>query len=951
MAEPGEGPPRGAEGSVAQKERLVVGQQPRGGQEGVVPPPQEEPHRTSLIFDDVLEPVYSEEAIKDLGLTNEQKEAVREKIGMLKNFRDVIRDGDKRGLLDAEKAFQSLVEAATQGKIDRAMAQDYMDALAKRALDAVRQRSWERMPEERRIAEEIRRITDRWERLEALKNTIDGLAPDLGPIDQSLLRLIAEDEEAAEMFVDRIISKPLASPDAHYELSWYASINLQAFFTEVSAVNRDRFLKYVDKKEATLRFHEMNRTIISESGNIDAFLGITRTVTPNHIQTVSSEDGVEMVRQLIELAYGRLYAKTNRVTGDNFEPEIMGWVTEQFKQLAKEGVVKSRFKDADGNSRSLEEWEINRAIAFGRNIHASFYRHSELISWSNVPEEFEGWLKSLPTETVVRVMGGLKWLTYRFRVGSVRGGPQLVSLLYDKIKEENYKTNLTKIGALDIRRDILPTGFFRAGGFDKGWRTFWDYLGSDAMRITIPDPEDFPEEVRDGVKKFLDEHNGVKEANLGGFLIRQEYAAQILASEKAKIAGVDLPEELRQYDSDKQKEMVEKVLLRLLGGWRSKNTDKTNHKDYAFNKDDFEYDGSQDQINLSLGVLISFGASSEFVKTILWHKVADFLPLRVAYFLSDEGVEVDSNTGKVKRKLGQVERNGGVKGILEKEKFRQFRGEGKSLFDSVFEGKLIKAQLLRIQAQKNTPNRRINLEKFYDQVGLTDLEKELVGELQNLGRQNARELAKMSFPHIAFLDDVAFQKANYITLGAEVFPRRMGGDFSAYYKTNEAFNGIASNLGQPWEEGIMKGLSGIVDNMSTPEGYLTAQDVALPILQSCLELGAQWVWTRWPVVKTVANFLGKPASHLQAIFGTNAPADDESELNLKAKAAAEKGIIRKEKMPGKEKSQLDELLGKVGGRWYNVLWREIRNALVLYFMLMSFEFAKKTSPGEKISNY
>lgn len=919
----GEGLPRGAEGPVTQKEH-PAGEQSRREQEGVAPPPQEEPRRASLIFNGVPEPAYySEKEIKDLGLTNEQVEAARERMGMLRNFREVIREADKRGLLDAEKAFQSLVEAAAQGKIDRAMVQEHMDALAKRALDAVRQRSWERMPEERRIAEQIKRITDRWERLEALKKTIDDLVPDLGPIDQSLLRVIAEDEEAAEVFVDKIISKPLASPDAHYELSWYASINLQAFFTEVSALNRDRFLRYVAKKEATLRFHEMNRTIISESGNIDAFLGITRTVTPGHIQTVSSEDGVEMVRQLIELAYGRLYAKTNRVTGDNFEPEIMGWVTEQFKQLAKEGIVKSSFKDANGNSRNLEDWEINRAIAFGRNIHASFYRHSELISWSNVPKEFEGWLKSLPTETVVRVMAGLKWLTYRFRVGNIRGGPELVALLYDKIKKASYKTKLRKIGALDIQKDILPVGFFRGGGFDKGWRTFWDYLDSDAMRITIPDPEDFPEEVREGVRKFIGEYG--KEANLGGFLIRQEYVAQILASQKAKIAGVELPEELRQSDSKKQKELVEKILLKLLGGWRSKDPGKTNHKDYEFNKDDFEYDESQDQINLSLGVLMSFGASSEFVKTVLWHKVADFLPLRVAYFLSDEG----------------------VKGILEQEKFRQFKGEGNSLFDSVFESKLIKAQLLRIQAQKETPSRRVNLEKFFDQAGLTDLEKELVGELQKLGRQNAQELATMSFPHIAFLDDVAFQKANYITLGAEVFPRRMGGDFSAYYKVNEAFNEIAKNLGQPWEEGILKALSSIVDNMSTPEGYPTAQDVALPILQSCLELGSQWVLTRIPFVKTVANFLGKPTSHLQRIFGTNAPADDESELNLKAKSAVERGIIRREKKPDEEKSQLDSLLEKVGGKWYHVLWREIRNALLLYFILMSFEFAKKTSPGEK----
>lgn len=882
----------------------------------------------AIIFDGIEYPTLTEKQRQSM--SEENIRAFEASSAALRSYIEAVRRADMAGFLDLQEAFQNINNAVARGEIDPVSTEPYFREIAEKGRELVRERFTERLSEDKQVAEVIGRLSDRWEKLKGLKDAIYNLPPDLRPIDQELLRLIAGDEEASEVFLDKIISKPFAAPEDRYELSWYASINLQGFLSEAYKIAPELHERYVHKKEAALRFHEMNRTIISESGNIDAFLGITRTVTPRHLQTATEEDGVEIVRQLIELAYGRLYAKTNRVTGDNFEPEIMGWVTGQFKQLAKDGVVKSRFTDADGNSRNLEGWEINRAIAFGRNIHASFYRHSELISWSNVPKEFEGWLKSLPTETVVRVLGGLKWLTYRFRVGNVRGGPELVALLYDKIKEKSYKTNLTKIGALDIQKDILPVGFFRAGGFDKGWRTINDYLDSDAMRITIPDPKDFPEEVRDGVKEFLDEHNGVKEANLGSFLMRQEYAAQKLASDKAEIAGVELPEELRKHDPKKQTEMVEKILLRLLG-WRSKDPKKTDHKNYKFNKDDFGYDESQDQINLSLGVLISFGASSEFVKTVLWHKVADFLPLRVAYFLSDDGTAAHPITG-----------TRGARRIIEQEKFRQFKGEGNSLFDSAFESKLIKAQLLRIQAQKETPNRKVNLENFYDQAGLTELEKELIGELQKLGRQNAKELAKMSFPHIAFLDDVAFQKANYITLGAEVFPRRMGGDFRAYYEVNNAFNGIASNLGQPWEEGILKGLSAIVDNMSTPEGIPTGQDVALPILQSYLELTKQWSLTKIPLVKTILNFMNKATSHTQRIFGPNAPSDDESELNLKARTAVEKGIIRREKKPEEEKSQLDELLEKVGGNWVNVLWRELRNALVIYFFLMALKFGEKT---------
>lgn len=814
-----------------------------------------------------------------------------------------------------------------------------------------------------RIIREIESVRERFGDYEARKrfkefvgslNVEDHISPDL-------LRIVARDEEVAERFLDAIISKPFTQPDVPYSQSFgfYASINRLAFLDAVRAIDPARHRKYGQMVESSERLHEMNRTILSESGNPDAFVGIARVITHQNLQTATELDGVEVTRHLYELAYGRLYAKTERVTGDNYAPEIEDWVARQFRELVQAGKVPSHYKGEDGQSRPIESWEADRALAVGRNITTAFYRQSELMSWSKIPLAWERWIESLPTEFVVRAMAGFKWFSYRFRIGKVSGGTELVTLIRDKIME-NYDGALQKIGKLNIAEELYPVAQFKGAGFDKGWRIFQVYLRNDVMRIRLNPLPPLSDEDRarmssqarkdrENLERFYTEFG--YRPTLGDFLFEQEYMAQIKAAEDKKIQGVKIPEELQRFDSRKLSELLSRDVIPLTGFREATGQEvrDQNVRTYGINKKHYVYDESQDQINLNFGTLLSFGHLNETVRTMLWMKVADVLPLRMAYFLSENGIK--GEVADPENPTNHYNAEEGVRGLLAHDRFRHLKGEGDNLFSDAFETKLLILQESRIRNQiqeqkeallEGRQARKIGLNLNDPTIGFSDVEKEFVRLIQELSKRNAPALAKISFPHVAFHDDTTYQDADYSKVRGETFARRQGGDFSAFVTTNNEFNTIVGNLGALKYENVLEHLDNIRKQISTPENNETAQDVIHPILISYLEMGRQWTITKFPFVKTIVNALTKPTSHMQRWFGPNAPSDDESEINLKVRLAVEKQVQRRERLPHEPKSQADDILDELGGQWWNVFWRELRNAIILYLTLMAFEAGKKT---------
>ena len=971
-----------------------------------------------------------EEDLRPIADPAERQIIINARVERLRRLGRIVEQIKRSTLLkmeDLEGVFIQINSSIAQGEIDAVLAEPVLIWLSNRA-DAFRKgQQEERSPglvEAERIMADAR--LSELDKTNGLKNVIDRLDPD-EIVSGRLLGIIAANNEASEKFVDKIISKPFATPDADYRLSFYAEINLQSFLTKVRNIpdQTDRYEKYSAQREIALRLHEMNRATASQSGNIEGFLNISRTVTPEHLQAGVIIDGVEQARQILDLAFGRVYSGNRRITQDLYEPEILRWAERAFEEKVKTGVVKStKFKGADGNYRNLEDWESRRAFALARNFQTSFYRTAELISWSNVFEAPENWLQSMPAETIVRVLAHLKMLDRRMRVGGTRGGPEYTTLIIDDLNEdynkkvygkdykrgdyknipEDKKKGLNKIGQLDIRADLLPVGFAPTGGFDKGWRTIIDYLGSDLMQIDISGlVKDLPAgATKDWLTKFIREKNRGNEqtANFGEFFVNTAVFANMAHGQDINIDGIQIPKELLPSNLEAARKEMEDLLLPLLGMTPKPDKIKEIAKpDYKFSMTDFNYDPNQDQINFSLGVLMNAGVS-DGMKEILWSRAAEVLPLRVAYFLAEEGVKPNPEAlaklkpeeliklvserverltpealakltpeelvGLTPEALAKLKPEELVKRILEHQAkldlgggkwglsyYSQFKGEKGNLFSEDFENKLIKLQLIRLREQKRIFKEQEEQEKgsgkhealllsnYFAEAGLDAQEQEFVRNLQAFGKSKSPDLAKISFPQVPFLDDVPFQDASYIKLGAEVFPRRMGSDFRAYSEHGNAVTQIVNNLGQPYEE-IEKHITAANEALSGPEGIKTGQDIGFKLYKTYFRLAKQWAWTKIPGVKTISNFMNKPTSWLQAKFGPNAESWDARMLSVRSREAAQKGNIRFEKLPGEEKSQMKNLLDVAKAGPFNVFLSETINALLAYFLYSSISFANKT---------
>ncbi len=1000
-------------------------------------------------LESIKDPAEREKAI-------DQLVAELEKLGRLV---DQVERSNYDNMGDLERAYYQMGDAVARGEVDAFTASRYTDRLAQRAAEIRRLR----VPEERQILDRIieaghKKVTEggrernmteveaEYATTEALKKEIDDLNPDRDNLSDRLLNLIAANEEAAEKFLDKIISKPYDEESSGYRLSWYADINLQSFMTQVKnqrGVDDPVYRRYIELKEVAHILHETNRATSVHSGDVEAIVNMARSVRNTNLQAGVEIDGVEQVRQLLDKAFGGLYANENELREPLYEPQIIEKTKREFKKLAQKGRFKSKFTviGSDGNPhyRNLEDWEINRAFVIGRNFHTSFYRVAELTSWGHVPPALEEWLKSMKGEQLVRVFGGYKYLADRFRAAQTQGGPEFCALLTDSLIKE-YESSLedaglkglSKLGKLSIREDLKMIGIMSAGGFDKGWRTVQAYLGSELMEVNLVDllnwlpPHDNPEKpdpksLRTSVEMFIrDKNKGKQSANFGDLLINLNQFRSALNGEKLEVDGVLVPPEKLPYNEKKASAELEELLMPLLGfnvrrtqeeidrkvplkdlkafkelkairekafegeffdqgkfekkqrRWEErlarmivvnkgmthngKNIERTigeyekakykkefdvkvTTSEYVTNKDGdyeyqyFDYDRSRDQINYSLGVLISQGSMSDNMKTILWRKTAKVLPARIAYFLSEEGVKE-------------------LEGYNSKDDKGNFviRGEEGRLFSEDFEDKLIDLEFIRLQRQKeffekNHRHEALKLEEYFDEAGLTESEKEFVIALQNLGQEKSAELARVPFPHVPFLDDVPFQEADYIKCGSEVYPRRAGSDFTGYYKELSGMTKAIQSLAS--YEKFDGAIAEIEDAVGGPEGPKTAQDTGGKFYRTYFRMAMQRAETKFPGVKTVLSFLNKSTSVLQDIFAANGESLDARAINLSLRKLAQEGKIRFKRHPGEKTSQMMGLQDSLKAKTINVFLSEAINALAAWFAFSFISFPGKVNSDKK----
>ena len=311
------------------------------------------------------------------------------------------------------------------------------------------------------------------------------------------------------------------------------------------------------------------------------------------------------------------------------------------------------------------------------------------------------------------------------------------------------------------------------------------------------------------------------------------------------------------------------------------------------------------------------------------------MPLKIAHYLSEEGVK---NLDGYKSVEGEKLSDGGAR-----------------LFKQDFENKLIRLHMIRMREQKKVfeitnegkRHQALRLSDYFEEAGLTTPEEQkFIKELQKLGKEKAADLAQVDFPHVAFLDDVPFQKSEYGNLGPEVYARRMN-DQRGYSEARDAAGGLVEHLGAPWGE-VKKHLKEMSGALSGPEGSQTAQNVAAKLVKPYLMMAEQFQKARIPGYKMIAELFNKPTSQLQKLFTTNSISWNIREMSVNIRdLAADDGLIRNEKLPGEKKSQVQQLSADFRARPLNVIGSELLNMLMMYLFFVSAGIFPKILSNEK----
>ncbi|MBI2337826.1 hypothetical protein HYU95_01450 [Candidatus Daviesbacteria bacterium] len=429
-----------------------------------------------------------------------------------------------------------------------------------------------------RIKLEIRK------RAVALQKTMT--APEDEPIPDDILKAIGRDKVATEEFVSRLIVS-YQEDDPYQMRGFYGPINLDKFLKLNQDIDPDRMERLKNLIQANQAFHNMNYII---KRSFEQFIEQSRALLPRHFEVVMELPGVDAVFRAYERFTKEELGIETRVTENAFikiEKEIM----KLFKEKAE--AQKLGIKGFIGGD--LEEWEVNRALIYGRSLYRLSVRAAEVIAQSELHPDQEK-IISPPQKELTQVMHTLKYVNFRFKPGESRGGVELIEEVRDKRKQKRREKGKVRIKTLE--------------GTDVDMRELQEIISSRGVFATWRNAHALLSEVkfRDGgkttdvVRFFRDHEEEIKrfkelgESDDAGW--KREY----------RRAGGDTKDPKKKKDfAQWRKEQVGKLFKPLLEG-----------------------------NSIALGILVSGNGLSvpTELKELIWEKIAELNPGVMASLLT-----------------------------------------------------------------------------------------------------------------------------------------------------------------------------------------------------------------------------------------------------------------------------------------------------------------------------
>lgn len=771
------------------------------------------------------------------------------------------------------------------------------------------------------------------------------------PLADDILRAVGRSEAATEKFISRLIIS-YQEDDPYQMRGFYGPINLDKFLKLNQDMPAERMDRLKNLIQANNAFHNMNYII---KRSFDQFVEQSKALLPKHFDYIMQLPGVDAVFRAYERLVKEELGIETRVSEEalsKIEEEITG----AFKN-SKWGIFDIK---GFGGRKKMEDWEINRALIYGRNLYRLSVRAAENIALSELHPDQEKYI-SAPQKELTQVLHMLKYITFRFKPNETRGGVELIQKVLEnrkKRRQEEGKVCIKTLEGTDVdMRELME--IISARGVFATWRNAEALLKEvkfyDGKKITSV--TQFFSESEEEMKRFkeLGENNDAgwkrdykrvnpKDSSGGSISLEEwkklrarEFLKPLLDNNSVALGiivsgwGVSVPPELKEVIWERIAELnpgvMASYLTRLEVDTKAKGEDRLKNVKSLEQIliENFVEKGEQENFYMT-----DDKGNRRLKTTVLKEKI--------------KALEESLNTlkGEEERKKGAIKNNKAERIDILTDELRAKKEEY-----SVAEEKL--KDVLRDQRWKTLKDKFYvaNEERLKEEIGrikqmkdgvlveavpreldrylknLTPEEKKVLEEIKTSGKMIAQDLANITQVTTWFMNDTPLEVMKWTNLGQ--FYDRQTGDLANFSKGSQKLLEFLADpfVHKPAE--VVKMIREAIDGPAAVLGLEGPQNNMKDIFMQYMKMINETGWNRQLFISIFQHGAHKPTSRAQEVTGSvDSPAMTEDGMFSLAQDALRAGVIRPEvrgEHDGKlkYKSTYKEVEKKFHLGWFNRL--------------------------------
>ena len=785
-------------------------------------------------------------------------------------------------------------------------------------------------------------------------------SPEDHPVYQVIMDLIAEDTVASEKFITGLVVLPVEG-EAWSPKGLYTRGNLDRFIRTVQGqegkISGEKAERLRNLVEASESFHNMNYIIRK---NFDQYGQQSESIQPQHLQEVSSVAGVSKVFSLYERIYAQTLGEEARIT------EALFFEIDRKVEEALHGDRKN-IKGLAG--RGLQDWELERAFIYGRNLFRITVRSGELISLSDLQKGGDpGLYVSSPQKNFAQLLNVLKFVGVRFEVEKFLGGPELLNGTIKRMRKARIKRGVrlktvqgTDIGMRELQNIVAARGVFAT------WRNAEAILSK--IRFFEPDGREtsitrFFEEHKnqiEGLKVRLKSKNSGKAAaaranleNLFGPLLENtNIALGVLVSP----SGISVPTEIKEMVWKKISQVNPVIMSTILSRLETENPDlqfiqngETGPKIESLEDTLLKIWGTDEQKKAVWG-------TGNLKKRDITAIPIEELGIREIKILLEKNIEKLNNFKASKTSEDRPDvislRESIDKLNLEYEaKQRVLRDVFADKKWVALRDKLDMANYKRVEKEKDRlTNRPHEKPEIFDigALGLSAPEIAVVSSIIKNGEDISKDLANIKQVQAWFLNDVPIEMADWISLGQ--FYDRATADLANFNKSGSALLKVISNpFGVPPKD-IGATFKESIDAVSMVLGRDAGVENQDPMIREFFSMIYTRPSDRQSILKLGKETFKKATSRAQEIIGVKGASFNEDKMQALFDEFLPLGIIKKTSIDEDgilSEGNYDDIRKEFRTKWNSILWGKIRDygpIGLLAFLLQFFQSLSK----EKLS--